>query len=217
MAQQYIFTIENLSKAFAKKEVLKGIWLSFYPGAKIGVLGGNGSGKSTLLRIMAGVEKDYIGTARPAPGISIGYLPQEPTLDPTKTVLGNVEQAVAPLRALLTRFDADQRPARRADRRRRDGQAPGRTGQRPGRDRGGAGVGPRPQAGDRHGRHAAPARATPTWPRSPAANGGGSRSARSSWNSTTSSCSTSPPTTSTPRASPGSNATSTSTPARSSP
>jgi ATP-binding cassette ChvD family protein len=105
MAQQYIFTIENLSKAYGKKDVLKGIWLAFYPGAKIGVLGGNGSGKSTLLRIMAGVDKDFLGTARPAPGISIGYLPQEPTLDPSKTVLGNVEQAVAPVRALLNRFD----------------------------------------------------------------------------------------------------------------
>ncbi len=105
MAQQYIFTIENLSKAYGKKDVLKGIWLSFYPGAKIGVLGGNGSGKSTLLKIMAGVDKDFLGTARPSPGISIGYLPQEPMLDPTRNVLGNVEQAVAPLRRLLTRFD----------------------------------------------------------------------------------------------------------------
>ena len=63
MAQQYIFTIENLSKAHGKKEVLKGIWLSFYPGAKIGVLGANGSGKSSLLRIMAGVDKDFVGVA----------------------------------------------------------------------------------------------------------------------------------------------------------
>jgi ATP-binding cassette ChvD family protein len=106
MAQQYIFTIENLGKAYGKKDVLKGIWLSFFPGAKIGVLGGNGSGKSTLLRIMAGVDKDFLGTARPAPGTTIGYLPQEPQLDPTKTVLGNVEEAVAPTRALLSRFDA---------------------------------------------------------------------------------------------------------------
>src|SRR5271170_7633567 len=105
MAAQYIFTIENLSKAFGKKEVLKNIWLSFYPGAKIGVIGGNGSGKSTLLRIMAGTETDYIGTARPAPGTSIGYLPQEPMLDPTRDVRGNVEIAVAPLRAHLARFD----------------------------------------------------------------------------------------------------------------
>src|SRR3954452_16275617 len=106
MPPQYIFTIENLSKAYAKKEVLKGIWLSFYPGAKIGVIGSNGSGKSTLLRIMAGVEKDFHGTARPAPGTRIGYVPQEPMLDPTKDVRGNVEMAVAPVRALLARFDA---------------------------------------------------------------------------------------------------------------
>ena len=106
MPPQYIFTIENLSKAYAKKDVLKGIWLSFYPGAKIGVLGGNGSGKSTLLRIMAGVEKDFLGTARPAPGTSIGYVPQEPLLDLSRDVRGNVEQAVAPVRALLARFDA---------------------------------------------------------------------------------------------------------------
>jgi ATP-binding cassette ChvD family protein len=105
MPPQYIFTIENLSKAYGKKDVLKGIWLSFYPGAKIGVLGGNGSGKSTLLRVMAGVEKDFLGTARPAPGTTVGYLPQEPQLDPTKDVRGNVEQAVAQVRALLARFD----------------------------------------------------------------------------------------------------------------
>ena len=105
MAQQYIFTIENLSKAHGKKEVLKGIWLSFYPGAKIGVLGANGSGKSSLLRIMAGVDKDGVGVAKPAPGTRIGYLPQEPALDPTKNVRENVELAVAATRALLTRFD----------------------------------------------------------------------------------------------------------------
>ena len=105
MPAQYIFTIENLSKAYGKKDVLKNIWLSFYPGAKIGVIGGNGSGKSTLLQIMAGIETDFIGTARPAPGISIGYLPQEPMLDPSLDVRGNVEIAVAPIRAHLTRFD----------------------------------------------------------------------------------------------------------------
>jgi energy-dependent translational throttle protein EttA len=105
MPAQYIFTIENLSKAYGKKDVLKSIWLSFYPGAKIGVIGGNGSGKSTLLRIMAGIETDFIGTARPAPGTSIGYLSQEPMLDATRDVRGNVEIAVAPIRAHLTRFD----------------------------------------------------------------------------------------------------------------
>ncbi|MHC5540494.1 energy-dependent translational throttle protein EttA [Singulisphaera rosea] len=105
MPPQYIFTIENLAKAYGKKDVLKNIWLSFYPGAKIGVLGGNGSGKSTLLRIMAGVDKDFLGTARPASGVSIGYVPQEPTLDPSVDVRGNVEQAVEKTRALLNRFD----------------------------------------------------------------------------------------------------------------
>jgi len=105
MPAQYIFTIENLSKAYGKKDVLKNIWLAFYPGAKIGVIGGNGSGKSTLLRIMAGIETDYLGTARPAPGITIGYLSQEPMLDPTRDVRGNVEIAVAPVRAHLARFD----------------------------------------------------------------------------------------------------------------
>ena len=105
MPPQYIFTIEKLSKAFAKKEVLKNICLSFYPGAKIGVIGANGSGKSTLLRIMAGLDQDFIGTARPAPGTSIGYVPQEPTLDPGRDVRGNVEQAVAAVRNHLNRFD----------------------------------------------------------------------------------------------------------------
>jgi ATP-binding cassette ChvD family protein len=106
MPPQYIFQIEKLSKAHGKKEVLKNIWLSFYPGAKIGVIGGNGSGKSTLLRIMAGLDKDFVGTARPASGISIGYLPQEPTLDAAFDVRGNVELAVKPMRDLLNRFDA---------------------------------------------------------------------------------------------------------------
>ena len=105
MAAQYIFTIENLSKAYGKKDVLKNIWLSFYPGAKIGVIGGNGSGKSTLLRIMARIDTDFIGTARAVPGTTIGYVPQEPTLDPTLDVRGNVELAVKETRALLSRFD----------------------------------------------------------------------------------------------------------------
>jgi sulfate-transporting ATPase len=105
MPPQYIFQIEKLSKAYAKKEVLRDIWLSFYPGAKIGVLGSNGSGKSTLLKIMAGADKDFIGTARPHPGTTIGYVPQEPMLDASFDVRGNVEKAVAKTRALLTRFD----------------------------------------------------------------------------------------------------------------
>jgi energy-dependent translational throttle protein EttA len=103
---QFIFTMKELRKVTPQgKEILKGIWLSFYAGAKIGVLGANGAGKSTLLRIMAGVEKDCSGEAFPAAGTTIGFLPQEPQLDPSKNVLQHVEAAVAPTRALLTRFE----------------------------------------------------------------------------------------------------------------
>src|SRR5215213_9330549 len=106
MAHQYIFTMQNLRRVHPpNKEVLKGIYLSFFPGAKIGVLGSNGSGKSSLLRIMAGEDKDFFGEAKPADGTRIGYLSQEPQLDPTKTVLQNVEEAVAPVKKLLARFD----------------------------------------------------------------------------------------------------------------
>src|SRR5713226_3948099 len=103
MPEQYIFTIENLTRIYAKREVLKNIWLAFYPGAKIGVLGGNGAGKSTLLRIMAGVETDFLGSARLTPGFTVGFVPQEPRLDESTDVRGNIEQAVAGTRALLTR------------------------------------------------------------------------------------------------------------------
>src|SRR6187551_3297217 len=87
------------------REILRGIWLSFYPGAKIGVLGGNGAGKSTLLKIMAGVDTDFQGEAWPHQGTKIGYLSQVPELDPTKNVLGNVEDAVSEQRALLKQFE----------------------------------------------------------------------------------------------------------------
>src|SRR5438093_10428870 len=106
MAPQFIFIMKDLRKIVPpKREVLKGIWLSFFPGAKIGVIGPNGAGKSTLLRIMAGVDQDFLGEAWPADGVRIGYLPQEPGLDPTKDVRGNVEDGVAEIRGLLTRFD----------------------------------------------------------------------------------------------------------------
>ena len=106
MAQQYIFTMKDLRKVVPpKREILKGIYLSFYPGAKIGVIGSNGAGKSTLLRIMAGVDQDFIGEAQPAEGIKIGYLPQEPQLDATLDVKGNVELAVKETRDLLKRFE----------------------------------------------------------------------------------------------------------------
>ncbi|HEU4941190.1 MAG TPA: energy-dependent translational throttle protein EttA [Candidatus Eisenbacteria bacterium] len=106
MAPQYIFTMVNLGKVHPpNKEVLKGIYLSFYPGAKIGVLGQNGAGKSTLLRIMAGVEEPTSGEARPAKGIKVGFLPQEPVLNPAKDVLGNIQEGVAETKALLDRFN----------------------------------------------------------------------------------------------------------------
>jgi sulfate-transporting ATPase len=105
MAEQYIYTIEHLSMVYNKREVLKDIWLAFFPGAKIGVIGANGSGKSTLLRIMAGVEKDFIGTARLTPRLTVGFVPQEPRLDENTDVRGNIEQAVASTRALLNRHE----------------------------------------------------------------------------------------------------------------
>jgi ATP-binding cassette ChvD family protein len=106
MAGEYIFTMRDLRKVVPpSREILKGISLSFFPGAKIGVLGANGAGKSTLLRIMAGVDTDFQGDARPLPGTRIGYLPQEPRLDPAKDVRGNVEDGVAAQRALLTQFE----------------------------------------------------------------------------------------------------------------
>src|SRR5438270_287960 len=104
---QFIYTMKGLGRIHPPDHViLKDIWLSFLPGAKIGVLGMNGAGKSTLLRIMAGEDHDFVGEAFPADGISAGFLPQEPRLDPSKTVRGNVEEGVAEIRALLTRYDA---------------------------------------------------------------------------------------------------------------
>jgi ATP-binding cassette ChvD family protein len=106
MAPQFIFTIKDLRKVTPQgKEILKGIWLSFYAGAKIGVLGANGAGKSTLLRIMAGVDKDFAGEAFPAAGTRIGHLPQEPQLDPKKNVLEHVEEAVGAQRAIVKRYE----------------------------------------------------------------------------------------------------------------
>jgi ATP-binding cassette ChvD family protein len=103
---QYIYTMKGLGKVHPPDAVvLKDIWLSFLPGAKIGVLGLNGSGKSSLLKVMAGEDTEFIGEAYPADGITVGFLHQEPRLDPQKTVLGNVEEGVASTKALLDRFD----------------------------------------------------------------------------------------------------------------
>src|SRR5512143_3342785 len=103
---QFIFTMKDLRKVTPQgKEILKGIWLSFYGDAKIGVLGANGAGKSTLLRIMAGVDKDFAGEAFPAEGTRIGYLPQEPVLDPSKNVLEHVMEAVAEKKKIVERYE----------------------------------------------------------------------------------------------------------------
>jgi sulfate-transporting ATPase len=103
---QFIYTMKGLGKIYPPDSlVFQDVWLSFLYGAKIGVLGSNGAGKSTLLRIMAGLDTEYQGEATLSSGFSVGFLPQEPKLDETKNVLGNVEEGVARTRALLTRFD----------------------------------------------------------------------------------------------------------------
>ena len=107
-AYQYVYVMKGLGKTYpGGREVLKDIWLSFLPGAKIGVLGVNGAGKSTLLRIMAGEDRDFIGEAWPAEGARVGYLPQEPALDPDKDVFGNIAEGLAETKALVERFEAN--------------------------------------------------------------------------------------------------------------
>ena len=107
MANEFVFVMDDLRKVVGEgRVILDGIRLSFLPGAKIGVLGPNGAGKSTLLRIMAGVDKDFLGEARPIGDIKIGFLAQEPALDPSKNVLGNVEDGVREIRDLLDEFNA---------------------------------------------------------------------------------------------------------------
>ncbi|MDE0936099.1 MAG: energy-dependent translational throttle protein EttA [Mariniblastus sp.] len=105
MSKQYIFQMVDMTKKYGTKPILNNIWLSFYPGAKIGVLGRNGTGKSTLLKIMAGIDKEYDGEARLTDGFTVGYLPQEPHLNPEKNVWDNVQEAVAPRRKLLDRYN----------------------------------------------------------------------------------------------------------------
>ncbi|MFL5061732.1 MAG: ATP-binding cassette domain-containing protein, partial [Xanthobacteraceae bacterium] len=106
MARQFIYHMQGLSKTYpGNRKVLENINLSFYPDAKIGVLGVNGSGKSTLLRIMAGLDKEFTGEAWPAEGARVGFLPQEPQLEPQKSVRENVMEGVAPQRAILDRYN----------------------------------------------------------------------------------------------------------------
>src|SRR4051812_45153410 len=104
MAQNFIFTMQDLRKVKGGKDILKGIYLSFFPGAKIGVIGPNGSGKSTLLRIMAGQDKEFFGVAKPDPSARVGFLPQEPQLDTSLDVKGNVELGLKEIRGLMDRF-----------------------------------------------------------------------------------------------------------------
>jgi energy-dependent translational throttle protein EttA len=105
MGPAFIFQVSGLNKKFGQRELLKNINLAFYPGAKIGLLGRNGAGKSTLMKIMAGIDREYDGETRLADGYTVGYLEQEPRLDPAKTVFENVMDAVASTRAILTRFE----------------------------------------------------------------------------------------------------------------
>ena len=103
--EKFVFFMERMSKEYGSKAVLKDIWLSFYYGAKIGIIGPNGSGKSTLLRIMAGIDKDFSGEAWIEPGRTAGYLPQEPQLDPGLTVKENIMKAVAKGQAIMDRYN----------------------------------------------------------------------------------------------------------------
>ena len=154
---QYIYTMNRVGKVVPPKRViLRDISLSFFPGAKIGVLGLNGSGKSTLLKIMGGIDTNFEGEARAQSGIKVGYLPQEPQLDPDKDVRSVVMEGLGGAFAQVARFNEISRQVRRAHGRRRDEQAARGTGQAAGRHRRGRRLGARAQARDRR-RRAAPA------------------------------------------------------------
>jgi ATPase subunit of ABC transporter with duplicated ATPase domains len=106
VAHEFVFTMQDLGRVVGEgRVILDGITLAFLPGAKIGVLGHNGAGKSSLLRIMAGLDDDFTGEAKPSPGIRVGFLSQEPELDPSKDVMGNVEEGAGDVRDLLLRFE----------------------------------------------------------------------------------------------------------------
>ncbi len=199
-AYQYVYHMEGVSKAYpGGKKCFENIHLNFLPGVKIGVVGVNGSGKSTLMRIMAGIDTDFQGEAWAAKGARVGYLPQEPNLDESLDVRGNVMLGVAPKKAILDRYNelamnySDEtaeemvEPAGPDRRRRTSGTSTARSTSRW-----------RPSA------------ARPTTPMSPpsrAANNAASRSANCCSKRPTCCCSTNPPTTSTPKPSPGCNST----------
>jgi ATPase subunit of ABC transporter with duplicated ATPase domains len=190
MARQFIYHMQALSKTYpGNRKVLENINLSFYPDAKIGVLGVNGSGKSTLLRIMAGIDKEFTGEAWAAEGARVGYLEQEPQLDAAKTVRENVMQGVAPQKAILDRYNElamnySDETADEMTRLQDEIEAKG--------------LWDLDSKVDQAWTRCAARPTTPTWRSSPAASAGASRSAGCCSMGPTSCCSTSPPTTSTP-------------------
>ena len=213
---EFIFQMQDLRKVVPpKREILKGIWLAFFYGAKIGVLGHNGAGKSSLLRIMAGAGQGVLGRGVPREGDQ-GRLPAAGAAarrleDRPRQRRGGRGRDQGPARAL----QRHQREVLRADGAGGDGEAPRGAGQGAGQDRGGERLGAGPHARDGDGRAALPAGRSGASRRSPAASGAASRSAGSCCRSPTCCCSTSRPTTSTPSRSPGWSASSRNTPARS--
>ena len=208
-AYQYIYVMKGLGKTYpGGREVLKDIWLSFLPGAKIGVLGANGAGKSTLLRIMAGEERDFAGEAWAAEGARVGYLPQEPALDRDQGRVrqrhrgaGRDQGAARPLRG-------GQRALCRGAVARRDGRADRRAGRIAGKDRPGRRLGARPHRSRSRWTRCAARRATPRSRPCRAASGAASRCAGCCCSAPICCCSTSRPTISTPNRSPGCSASS---------
>ena len=209
MAPQFIYVMKDLRKVVPpSREILRGIWLSFYPGAKIGVLGANGAGKSSLLRIMAGVDHDFQGEAWPHEGTRIGFLPQEPELDPTKDVQGNVEEAVRRTAGAAEAVRGDLDGVRRADGRRRMEKLLDEQAQVQEQIDAARSLGARPQDRDRDGCAASAAGGCRGDERCRAERSGASRCAGCCSRSPTCCCSTSRRTISMPRASRGSSDTS---------
>ena len=159
MAAQYAFVMKDMTKSFpgAQKPVLSHINLQFYHGAKIGIVGPNGAGKSTLMKIMAGIDKEYQGEAWPGENITVGYLPQEPQLDPTKNVLENVKDGAREVADMVDRFNAISAEMGDPEGRHRLRRADGGDGRAPGQDRRGRRLDARQPARGRDGGAALPA------------------------------------------------------------